>query len=95
MKLEVIIVEGAIASLKVALTEAVTSTLVATFAGLVTVIVGARVSAAPACQLQGLGTVPLIKALPATSLAAVEIVALYQVLADKSTSGLNVAVVPT
>ena len=75
--------------------ELPTGTLVATFAGFVTVTVGGVISfPVPVCQLHGLGTNPLTSALPATSFAAIETVDLYQVLAVRRLSGLNVAVVP-
>jgi hypothetical protein len=86
-------VEGSIASLKVAVGFVLRATRVAEFAGTVELTVGGVVSgAAPVVKLQ---TKLLTIALPARSLAPVVIVAVKRVLAARLLVGVKVAVVPT
>ena len=89
----VVIVEGFIGALKVALIVVSMGTLVAMLAGFVSVIVGAVLSsAAPVVKFHGFGTLPAISALPARSLAAFEIVAVNCVVAAKLAVGVKIAV---
>jgi hypothetical protein len=93
VKVAVVRVVGSIASLNVAFTVALSWTFVATFAGLVRVIVGAVVLAAvPVVKVQGLGTAPAPRALPAKSCAPIETVAVYVVLGARFAVGMNSAV---
>ena len=90
-----VIVSGSIALLNVALTVVLSTTFVATLAGLVRVIVGAVVSVvAPVVKLHGLGTAPAANAFPLRSLAALVIVAVNCVLAVRLAVGVKVAVEP-
>jgi hypothetical protein len=80
------------ASLNVALTVALSWTAVALFAGLVRVIVGAVVLAAvPVAKVQGFGTAPDPRALPAKSCAPFVTVAVKVVLGARFAVGMNSA----
>src|SRR5579863_1976583 len=86
-------VVGSIASLNVAFTVALSGTPVATFAGLVSVIVGAvEFVAAPVVKVQGFGTAPGPRALPARSCAPLVTVAVNVVLGARFIVGANTAV---
>src|ERR1043166_3791007 len=91
-KLAVLIVNGSIASLKVALMVWLIGTPVAEFAGTVKLTVGAVVSGvAPVVKLQ---LKAVNSALPARSLAPVVIVAVYAVIGARSKPGVKVAIKP-
>src|SRR5690349_13654010 len=90
--LAVLIVSGSIASLKVALTVWLMPTAVAALTGTVELTVGGVTSAvAPVVKLQ---TKLATSGLPARSLAAVVIVAVYTVSGAREAPGVNVAVTP-
>src|SRR5438046_288096 len=92
VKLAVLIVRGSIASLKVALMVWLIGTAVAPSAGTVELTVGLVVSGvAPVVKLQ-----PKLaaSALPARSMAPVEIVAVYAVRGARAPAGVKVAVTP-
>src|SRR5881396_2268799 len=92
LKLAVLIVNGSIGSLKVALMVWLIGTAVAPLAGTVELTDGAVVSrVAPVVKLQ---LKPVASALPARSLAPVVIVAVYAVSGARSLPGVNVAVKP-
>ena len=93
MKLALLIVVGSIGVLNVALMLLLIGTLVARLAGLVSVMVGpAAFKVVPVVKLHGFGTTPATNALPARSLAALEIVAVYCVLAVRFAVGVKTIV---
>src|SRR5207302_1555528 len=92
LKLAVVIVNGSIASLKVALMVWLIGTTVAPLAGTVALTAGAVVSGvAPVVKLQ---LMSVSSALPARSLAPVVIVAVYTVSGARLPAGVKVAVTP-
>jgi hypothetical protein len=92
VKLAVVRVSGSIASLKLAEISVLSATPVAPATGTVELTVGAVVSGvAPVVKLQ---VKALARALPATSLATVVIVAVQMVLAGRLLDGVKVATLP-
>ena len=88
----VVIVEGSIASLNVALAAALRDTLMGESAGIVELTMGAVLSGiAPVVKLQ---VNALANGFPARSRTPVVIFAVNRVLAARALLGLNVAVVP-
>jgi hypothetical protein len=92
----VLIVDGSIASLKVALADWLIPTPVAAFAGTVKLTVGGVTSAAaPVVKVQGFGAKPPpASAFPARSVAPAVIVAVKVVLAARALVGVKVAMAP-
>jgi hypothetical protein len=96
VKVAVLIVEGSMSLLNVALTAWLRGTLVAAFAGTVTVTCGAPLSTSvPVVKVQGFGAKPPpAKAMPARSFAPAVTVAVKRVLAAKLLAGVKVAIAP-
>ena len=88
-------VVGSIVLLNVEFTVALSWTPVAPFTGLVRVIAGGVVFAAvPVVKVQGFGTAPAFRALPAKSCAPLVTVAVYVVLGARFAVGMKSAVLP-
>ncbi len=93
VKEEVVMLEGFIASLNVATTLEEAETPVAPEAGVVDTTVGGVVSEGVPATVN-VHVLAVTKWLPATSVTAVDIVAVYWIPAAKFVEGLSVAVVP-
>ena len=92
MKLAVVRLSGSMASLKLAVTAVLSATAVAPLAGKTVLTIGGVVSgAAPVVKLQVNGTA---SGLPATSLAAVVMVAVHVVLEGSGLPGVKLATLP-
>src|ERR1043166_2654567 len=95
VNVRVVVVNGSIASLKVAAIFWLTATPVAALAGTVKLTMGAVVSAAaPVVKLQIKSLAPAASALPARSLAPGLILPVYRVLGARLPAGVKVAVTP-